>query len=77
MTIKTCYELRYKATIQGDVLNAPLIEYCTVTIKVDDFETVLEVARDLIKVVSSKTRYTAEIISLTPTHARLYRGDEE
>lgn len=77
MKITRAYELKYMATIHGDVLKSPLVEVRTATIDVDDFDTALEVAQDLIKIVTEKTRYSAKIISLAPTRRPIIKGEEE
>ena len=63
MVLKKMYEFKYKAVVQGGVLKEPITENRIVRIDVEDFNTALEVARDLMD-ITAKYAKQVEMVSI-------------
>ena len=61
--LKKMYEFQYKAVVQGGVLKEPITENRVVRIDVDDFNTALDVARDLMD-ITAKYAKQVEMVSI-------------
>ena len=61
--LKKMYEFKYKAVVQGGVLKEPITEIRVVRIDVDDFNTALDVARDLMD-ITAKYAKQVEMVSI-------------
>ena len=61
--LKKMYEFKYKAVVQGGVLKEPITEMRVVMIDVDDFNTALDVARDLMD-ITAKDAKQVEMVSI-------------
>lgn len=61
--LKKMYEFQYKAVVQGDVLQEPIVEKRVVRIDVEDFNTALDVARDLMD-ITAKYAKQVEMVSI-------------
>ena len=61
--LKKMYEFKYKAVVQGGVLKEPITENRVVRIDVEDFNTALEVARDLMD-ITAKYAKQVEMVSM-------------